>query len=92
MTRQYELMVLLKPEFDAESIKKREEVVKKLLGDGVTLKEVTSLGKKQLTYPIKKQTDAVYLLAHIEAEKLSVGDIEKKSKLVEEVLRWLVVA
>lgn len=80
MKRQYELMVLAKTDaFD----------VKKLLANGAIVKEVKNLGKKQLSYPIKKQTEGVYLLVNIEAESLAVGEIEKRVKLDENILRFL---
>ena len=88
MIRQYELMVVLRPDFDGE----HREIVKKLLGETAKLKEVTSLGKKQLAYPIKKQTDAVYLLAQIEAEGLKLNEIDKRAKLDDVVLRYLLIA
>ena len=91
MMRQYELMVLLKSDFDGENSKKREEIVKKLLGDSATLKEVTSLGKKQLAYPIIKETEAIYLLANVSSEGLKLEDINKRAKLDEQILRFLLL-
>lgn len=88
--RAYELMVLLRPDFDGESAKKMEEIVKKLLGDSAILKEVKSLGKKHLTYPIKKQTEAVYLLATV-GGTIIASDVEKRAKLDENVIRFLLL-
>lgn len=81
-------MVVVRSDVEA-SDKKHQEIVKKLLGDGVNFKEVRSLGKKQLAYPIQKQTEAVYLLANVEAESLKLDEINKRSKLDESVLRFL---
>lgn len=90
MKRAYEMMVLVKSDFDGESAKKREELLKKLLGDGVTLKEIKLLGKKQLSYPIKKQNEAVYLLATAHGT-IVAADVEKRATLDEHVLRVLVL-
>lgn len=87
--RTYELMLILTHGFDADSEKKREEVVKKLLGDKVAIPEITSWGKKELAYPIKKQTEGVYLLATVEADGLLVGEVEKQARLIPDVLRYL---
>lgn len=89
MKRAYELMVVLRPDFDGENTKKREEIVKKLLGGNIVLKELASLGKKQLAYPIKKQLEGFYLLAQVEAEALKLGEIDKRAKLDDVVLRYL---
>lgn len=90
MKRAYEMMVLVKSDYDGESVKKREELLKKLLGDAVTLKEVKLLGKKQLTYPIKKQTEAVYLLATVTGT-IVASEVDKRAKLDENVLRFLLL-
>ncbi len=84
----YELMVLVSPAVDMTAEKAQTDLVKKLVGDGATVKEVTSLGKKHLAYDIKKQTEATYLVATVEGT-LKTGDIEKKTKLMEEILRFL---
>ena len=81
-------MVLLRPDFDGE----HQEIVKKLLGETAKLKEITSLGKKLLAYPIKKQTEAVYLLAQVDAEALILNEIDKRAKLDDVVLRYLLTS
>lgn len=89
----YELMLVVGSDFDHENAKKREELIKKLVGEGVKLAEVNVLGKKLLAYPIKKQTEGVYLLAKLEAENgLVVANLEKQSRLNEVVLRYLLTA
>ncbi len=88
MIRAYELMVVLRPDFDVDSAQKRESLVKKLLGE-TKVNDTSSFGKKTLAYPIQKQTEAVYLLAHIEADKVNVGEVEKRAKLEQSVLRFL---
>jgi len=84
----YELMVLVASTVDMTGEKAQMDLVKKLVGEAAAVKEVISLGKKQLAYVIKKQSEATYLLATVEGT-LKTGDIEKKTKLMEEVLRFL---
>lgn len=89
----YELMLVVRPDFDHENAKKREELIKKLVGDGVTIAEINVLGKKPLAYPIQKQTEGIYILVKLEAENgLVVANLEKQSRLNEEVLRYLLTA
>ncbi|MFZ5845504.1 MAG: 30S ribosomal protein S6 [Patescibacteria group bacterium] len=91
--RDYELMLVLAPDFDAEKSKSGEELVKKLLGGAkATLSELNVLGKKPLAYPIKKQTEGVYLLAKVTGEQLAVAQLEKQAKLEGKVLRFLLTA
>lgn len=88
MNRAYELMVVVASSVDLTGDKAQTDFVKKLLEDGVTVKSVSSLGKKQLAYPIKKQTEATYLVAELGGRVVS-ADIEKKQKLNDNVLRLL---
>ena len=58
---------------------------------GATLKEVTVLGKKELAYPIKKQTEGIYILATIEGSSLKTGDLETESKLGTDIIRFMLL-
>ncbi len=91
MNRKYELMLVLSTSGDYESEKKREEVVKKLVGETASVDSLTLLGKKLLAYTIKKQTEAVYLLATLSAGPLIVGDLSKRAVQMAEILRYLLI-
>ena len=84
----YELMVLVASAVDMTGEKAQKDLVKKLVGDSATVTSVTSLGKKQLAYTIKKQNEATYLVAIVEGT-IKIGDVEKRTKLMDEVLRFL---
>lgn len=92
MTRQYELMLVLSTAGDYESEKKRQDVVKKLLGETATIDSLALLGKKQLAYPIKKQSEGVYLVANVSGPAIKVGDIQKKTDQMPDVLRYLLIS
>ena len=88
--RQYEFMVMLMPDVDPTDSKKIESILGKMLGaHKKALKETTVIGKKTLAYEIRKQTQAVYVLAKLESESIKAGDIEKNVKLMPEVLRHM---
>lgn len=87
----YELMVVVSATVDLTSEKAQKDLVVKLVGTNGTVKEVTSLGKKTLAYPIRKQTEATYLVAVLEGT-IKSGEIDKKSKLMDEILRFLLIA
>lgn len=89
MQRQYELMVILRPDFGVEE-KKIRDAVTKLVGE-TTIKELTVMGKKQLAYPIKKQVEGVYALAILSGKPVAVGDLERQMKLGTDVIRYLLI-
>lgn len=84
----YELVVLVAPSADMTEAKAQKDLIAKLVGERGTVKEVTSLGKKALAYPISKQTEATYLVAVLEGNVKST-ELENKAKLMTEVLRLL---
>lgn len=86
--RQYELMLVLVPSFDATDEKKAGELVKLLVGNA-TVQSLTMIGKKRLAYPIRKQTEGVYVLVSLAAEGLKTSDIERQTQLGTDVLRFL---
>lgn len=86
--RHYELMLVLVPTFDATDGKKTGEFVKKLVGSA-SVQSITMLGKKHLAYPIRKQTEGVYVLVALAADQLPSSDVEKQTQLGTDVLRFL---
>ena len=90
--RTYELMVVVRPDFAADDDAKRQALVQGLIGEGVTVGNISVMGKKRLAYAIKKQTEGVYLLATLTARGLKSADIEKRANLHNDVIRYLLTA
>lgn len=86
--RTYELMLLVRPDKDVTE-KQAKDLAQKLAGEGATVSALTLLGKKPLAYPIKKSTEAIFVLGTLAAEALKVGDIEKRVQSEEAILRYL---
>lgn len=89
MTRVYELILVLRPDFGVEE-KPIKDVFTKLIS-GRTIKEMTVMGKKRLAYPINKQTEGVYAVATVAGEPLQVVELEKQLKQGSDVLRYLLM-
>ncbi|MBI4999629.1 30S ribosomal protein S6 [Candidatus Gottesmanbacteria bacterium] len=91
--RSYELTLILNSEIDKSSQEKILSKIKKIIADaGGKVGEVTEWGKRQLSYPIKKQKEGVYLFLNLELEGKEAKKIEEKLKLEENVLRHLLVS
>ena len=84
----YELAVLYRS--DSENVlDKIGAKIKQLIIDvgGLILKE-DAWGKRQLAYPIKKQTHALYVFYDLEIEGKQLSKIESILGITEEVLRY----
>lgn len=90
MVRKYELMLVLSTDGDYESETKRQDIVKKLIGNA-TIDSLTLMGKKVLAYPIQKKLEGVYLLAQLSGEAMTVSSIQKKVTQLPEILRYLFI-
>ena len=85
----YELVIIAKVD-KSEGLVGRVE--KTLKDAGATGLKVDSLGKKQLAYPIRKQTDAVYYVVNFEATTSAIGPVADKLRLEQEdLLRYLII-
>lgn len=89
--RPYEMMFILRSDIEGADDAAREKIVKSLLPEGFPLKSVTHMGKKSLAYDIKRQKDGQYILVEFEAQTFDMASMEKKVKLTDSILRYLVL-
>ena len=85
----YKLVLLLKRDLKKDAKDKLFEEVKKLFGEAKDEK-MESLGEKKLSYPIKKELSAEYVVFNFATDELNV-DLNKRLLLKGEVLRHLLV-
>lgn len=90
MTNLYELTLLLPKEMGEEDTKKLLDKISKWV-EGKGKVESKFLGKKNLVYPIKKETIANFWLMICDMEGSNVKEMVDKFKLEEKILRYLFV-
>lgn len=88
----YELVVIINPTYDEE----RREGALKIIADLIKNKggEVISQdmwGRKELSYPIKKHKEGVYVLFTFNVGKTEINDLDYKVKINDDVIRHLLV-
>ncbi len=88
----YELALVVSAKLDDEA---RTAVVEKAKGYitrfGGTLGETEEWGKRKLAYEIEKITEAYYYFIHFEAEGNTPNELEHNMRIMDNVLRYLVV-
>ena len=88
----YELAVVVSAKIEDEA---RAEVIEKVkdlvtrFGGNVT--DVDEWGKKRLAYEIQKMKEAYYYFIHFEAETSVPGEVERRIRIMDNVLRYLCV-
>lgn len=92
--REYEVIIVLKPDLDEETRSQAIERVDGWLGvadDDSTDLNVKHWGQRNLAYPIQKYTEGYYLLYDLELDPTKISHIERNILYMEDVLRHLIV-
>ena len=88
----YELAIVVnaKIEDDARAavVEKAKEVVTRFGGN---ITEVEEWGKKRLAYEIQKMREGYYYFIKFEADAQCPAEVEKRMRIMDDVLRYLIV-
>lgn len=88
----YELAVVLNAKIeDEERAKTLEKVKEYITRFGGTISDVDEWGKKKLAYEIQKMPEAYYYFIHFESEPTAPAEIEGRVRILDNVLRFLIV-
>ena len=88
----YELAVVVNAKIEDDERAQVIEKVKALItrfGGNVT--DVDEWGKKRLAYEIPKMREAYYSFVHFESDATVPGEVEKRIRIMDNVLRYLCV-
>ncbi len=88
----YEIVFIAQPTMEQEPLVALVDKVTKFVNDlqGQVVR-VDSWGKRRLAYPIKKQFEGFYYVAEIELPATAVRGLERSLRVVEEIIRYLIV-
>ena len=90
--REYEVMYIIKPNFDEE---KYNEIVEKytalIQSNGGEILKSEPWGKRHLAYEIEKLREGYYVLLTIKAPAELPAELERNFKIADEIMRYLVV-
>ena len=88
----YELCLVLSAKLEDEQ---RGEALEKAKGYitrfGGEIADVDEWGKRKLAYPIEKMDEGFYYFIHFDAEPAAPAEIEAQLRIMEPVIRFLIV-
>ena len=91
--REYELIFIVHPDLDESAFNEIVERVTGWISDDEGKVEKTEIwGKRELAYPIQKQTEGQYVLMHTNMPPKSGEMLERNLRYLEPVMRYLLVA
>lgn len=90
--RDYELMVVLDPNLDDDTIDGFSQRLTTLVTQrGGSVESMEPWGRRRLAYPVGRFRDGVYLLSRFRMGPDVATDVERMLKLTESVIRHLLV-
>lgn len=90
--RDYELVIIFSSQLEEDKQKKSIDKIKKsITGFKGKIKKTDNWGKKDFSYPIKKQTQGTYTQFKFSLDEGKIIDLEKKVKANENILRYLLI-
>ena len=88
----YELAVVVSAKIEDDERAQVIEKVKALVERfGGQISDVDEWGKKRLAYEIQKMKEAYYYFIHFESDATVPGEVEKRIRIMDNVLRYLCV-
>ena len=92
MNRTYEVMYIVRPDIEEADIDKLIEGFQKNVTDGGgEVKSTEKLGRRRLAYTVRKFNDGFYVLMTILAAGSLVGEIERRLRVSEQVIKFITV-
>lgn len=90
--RSYELVFIVHPQVEGDALTALLDNVKSLVErSGGRVVHVEPWGMRRLAYPIRKQWEGQYVLMRLELEARGVAVLERNLRLLEPVMRHLLV-
>lgn len=90
--RNYEVMFIAHPDLDEQSLDALVERAKGwVTAAGGELVQLDLWGRRRLAYPIRKQTEGLYILMQTRMAPTGTAEIERSMRLNEQVMRFQVV-
>ena len=91
-TRQYELVYLVSPEVGEDGVGALHTQVEEIVtGLGGRIENTDNWGRRRLAYEIGKHKDGTYIVALVNGPSESVQELDRRLKVMDTVLRHLVV-
>lgn len=88
--RNYELVFIVHPELEDSAFNEIVDRVQSWITDGGgKVLKVDIWGKRQLAYPIRKQTEGQYVLVQSQIEPSRCAELERNLNIQEPILRYL---
>ena len=92
MNRTYEIMFIVRPDVEEAEIDKLIEGFTHNIADGGgEVKQAEKMGRRRLAYTVRKFNDGFYVLLVVAAPGTLIGEIERRLRVTEQVIKFITV-
>jgi small subunit ribosomal protein S6 len=92
MNRTYEIMFIVRPDMEeADMDKLIEGFSGNITSGGGEVKSVEKMGRRRLAYTVRKFNDGFYILLAVAAPGSLIGEIERRLRVSEPVIKFITV-
>jgi len=92
MNRTYEIMFIVRPDVEEADLDKLiEGFSANIVTGGGEVKSVEKMGRRRLAYTVRKFNDGFYVLLNIAAAGSLIGEIERRLRVSEPVIKFITV-
>ena len=89
---QYEMMYIVRPELDEETVAAAIAKVSDLVTtNGGEVAKAEPWGRRRLAFPIKQCRDGQYVLMQFKLDPAALAEVERTLRISEDVIRYLVI-
>ncbi len=87
----YEAVIVISLKLGEEAVAETVKKFKTLIEKHATVESIDEWGKRRLAYPIKKETDAYYVLFNFKSEAEFPAELDRITKITDGILRSMII-
>ncbi|MDO5018438.1 MAG: 30S ribosomal protein S6 [Lagierella massiliensis] len=89
--KNYEGVIIFKPDLEDEARNKSLEVIKSTIESNGKVLEVDEWGKRKLAYEINYIKEGYYVIIDFEANPELIYELQRKSRIADSIIRYMFV-
>jgi small subunit ribosomal protein S6 len=92
MTHNYEIMFIVRPDVDEETLKAiREKVQATIMENGGEITNVQDMGKRRFAYEIQKYREGIYTVYNFKAAPNVVKELDHVIRINDNIMRHMII-
>lgn len=87
----YESVIIINPNVEEEAVNKLTDEFSALINKNGKVEKVDVLGKKKLSYEVKKNKEGYYAVLYFEAEPEIISELERNYRISDDVIKFMTI-